>query len=205
MENLIIKNISMLNYIKKKGNLIHKSAIINWKQLSMGKNNVIGPYVVIGNFAQHPKSKSSGIIEIGNNNFFNEYCNIHLPTKIRSKTIIGNNNYLMNSTTIDHDCVIEDNIVLSSNVILGGNVYIMEGAQLGMKVCVHQNQVIGSYSMIGMNSFITKKIKVIPGYKFYGKPAKKKTKNLLGLKRNKIDNLKLTHENNRFKKLFFKN
>jgi UDP-N-acetylglucosamine acyltransferase len=191
----------MLNYIKKKGNLIHKTAIINWKKLSIGKNNVIGPYVVIGNFAQHPRSKSRGIIEIGNNNFFNEYCNIHLPTKIRSKTIIGNNNYLMNSTTIDHDCVIEDNIVLSSNVILGGNVYIMNGAQLGIKVCVHQNQVIGSYSMIGMNSFITKKIKVIPGYKFYGKPAKKKTKNLLGLKRNKIDNLKIIHENNRFKKL----
>ena len=70
-----------------------------------------------------------------------------------------------------------------------------------MKVCIHQNQIIGSYSMIGMNSFITKKIKVIPGYKFYGKPAKKKTKNLLGLKRNKINNLKLAHENIRFKKL----
>jgi UDP-N-acetylglucosamine acyltransferase len=142
-----------------------------------------------------------GIIEIGNNNFFNEYCNIHLPTKIRSKTIIGNNNYLMNSTTIDHDCVIENNIVLSSNVILGGNVYIMEGAQLGMKVCVHQNQVIGSYSMIGMNSFITKKIKVIPGYKFYGKPAKKKTKNLISLKRNNIKNDKLKLELLRYKKL----
>ena len=191
----------MLNYIKKKGNLIHKSAIINWKQLSMGKNNVIGPYVVIGNFAQHPKSKSCGIIEIGNNNFFNEYCNIHLPTKIRSKTIIGNNNYLMNSTTIDHDCVIEDNIVLSSNVILGGNVYIMKGAQLGIKTTVHQNQTIGSYTMIGMNSIITKKKIIIPGYKFYGKPAKKKNKNLLGLKRNKINNLKLMHENVRFKRL----
>jgi len=191
----------MKDYIKKKGNIIHKSAIINWKKLLIGKNNVIGPYAVIGNFAQHPRLKSCGIIQIGNNNFFNEYCNIHLPTKIRSKTIIGNNNYLMNSTTVDHDCFIENNIVLSSNVILGGNVHIMEGAQLGMNVCVHQNQVIGSYSMIGMNSFITKNIKVIPGYKFYGKPIKKKTKNLLGLKRNKVNNFQLMNENNRFKKL----
>ena len=45
----------MLNYLKKKGNLIHKTAIINWKKLIIGKNNIIGPYVVIGNFAQHPK------------------------------------------------------------------------------------------------------------------------------------------------------
>jgi len=195
----------MLNFISKKGNLIHKTAVINWKKLSIGKNNIIGPYAVIGNFAQHPKENSNGIIEIGNNNFINEYCNIHLPTKYKKKTQIGNNNYFMNSTTVDHDCVIENNVVLSSNVLLGGNVYIMEGAQLGMKVCVHQNQVIGSYSMIGMNSFITKKIKVIPGYKFYGKPAKKKTKNLLGLKRNKIDELKLKYENNRFKELIFSN
>ena len=191
----------MLNYIKKKGNLIHKTAVINWKKLSIGKNNIIGPYVVIGNFAQHPRLKSCGIIKIGDNNIFNEYCNIHLPTKNKSKTLIGNNNYLMNSTTVDHDCIIENNVVLSSNVILGGNVHIMQGAQLGIKVCVHQNQVIGSYSMIGMNSFITKKLKVIPGYKFYGKPAKKKTKNLLGLNRNKINIKSLNIENDRFKKL----
>ena len=195
----------MLNYIKKKNNLIHKTAIINWNKISIGKNNIIGPYVVIGNFAQHPKSKSSGIIEIGNNNIFNEYVNIHLPTKKKKKTFIGNNNYIMNSTTIDHDCTIENNVVLSSNVILGGNVYVMNGAQLGIKVCVHQNQIIGSYSMIGMNSFITKKLKVIPGYKFYGKPAKKKTKNLIGLKKNKINNNNLKSEINRYKELILLN
>ena len=109
----------------------------------------------------------------------------------------------MNSTTIDHDCIIENNVILSSNVILGGNVHVMNGAQLGIKVCVHQNQVIGSYSMIGMNSFITKKLKVLPGYKFYGKPAKKKKKNLIGLKRAIIKNSQLTLETNRYKKLFF--
>ena len=195
----------MLNYIKKKNNLIHVTAIINWKKISIGKNNIIGPYAVIGNFAQHPKSKSSGIIEIGNNNIFNEYVNIHLPTKNKKKTSIGNNNYIMNSTTIDHDCTIENNVGLSSNVILGGNVYVMNGAQLGIKVCVHQNQIIGSYSMIGMNSFITKKLKVIPGYKFYGKPAKRKTKNLIGLKKNKINNNNLKSEINRYKELILLN
>ena len=81
----------------------------------------------------------------------------------------------------------------------------MEGAQLGMRVCVHQNQVIGSYSMIGMNSFITKKLEVVPGYKFYGKPAQKQSKNLFGLKRNKINNIKLKFEVNRYKKLIISN
>ena len=191
----------MLKFKKINGNLIHESAVINWTKLDIGKNNIIGPYVVIGNKAQHPSSKSIGKIFIGNGNVFNEYCNVHLPTKISKKTFVGNNNYFMNSTTIDHDCFIENKVILSSGVILGGNVHIMQGAQLGIRVSVHQNQIIGSYSMIGMNSFVTKKLKVIPGYKFYGKPAKKKSKNLIGLKRHKIKNDKLKLEFVRYKKL----
>tara|TARA_B110001452_G_C14847371_1_gene295967 strand:+ start:26 stop:475 length:450 start_codon:yes stop_codon:yes gene_type:complete len=147
----------MLKYLKIKKNLVHPTAVINWDQIKIGKGNKIGPYVIIGNDAQYPKKSSDGIIEIGDNNTFNEFCNIHLPTSYRKKTKIGNNNYFMNSTTIDHDCTIENNVILSSNVILGGNVYIMECAQLGIKTTVHQNQIIGSYTMVGMNSIITKK------------------------------------------------
>ena len=191
----------MLHYIKRKGNLIHNTAIINWNKLIIGKNNIIGPYVIIGNHAQYPRMKSEGKIIIGNNNFFNEFCNIHLPTKKKKKTYIGNNNYIMDSSTIDHDCVIEDNVVLSSNVVLAGNVHIMKGAQLGIKVSVHQNQVIGSYSMIGMNSFITKKTNVIPGYMFYGMPAKKIKKNHFGLKKNNISSKILKIEIEKYKKL----
>ena len=191
----------MLNYLKKKGNLVHKTALINWKKLSIGKNNIIGPYVVIGNIPQHPRLKCNGKIIIGNNNFFNEYSNVHLPTKIRKKTLIGNNNYFMESVTIDHDCVIEDDVILSSKVVLGGNVHIMRGSQLGISASVHQNQVIGSFSMIGMHSFITKKLNLTPGYIYYGKPAKKKNKNLIGLKRNNITSKILTVETNRYKKI----
>ena len=114
----------MLKFKKIKNNLVHTTAVINWKMIVIGSGNIIGPYVVIGNNAQHPKLKSNGIIQIGNNNVFNEFTNVHLPTNIKKKTIIGNNNYFMNSTTIDHDCTIEDNVILSSNVILGGNVRV---------------------------------------------------------------------------------
>ena len=188
----------MLKYKKIKGNMIHSTAIINWENVILGKNNTVGPYVVIGNHAQHPKKKSYGKIKIGNNNVFNEYCNIHLPTKLSLETVIGNNNYFMNSTTIDHDCIVENDVILSSNVILGGNVYIMRGAQLGIKTTVHQNQIIGSYSMIGMNSVITKTKIILPGYIYYGNTVKKIKKNILGLKRNKINSDILKKENIRF-------
>lgn len=194
----------MLEFKKIKGNLIHKTAVINWNKVIIGKGNVIGPYSVIGNSAQFPKKRSNGKIFIGNKNVFNEYCNIHLPTELTKKTYIGNDNYFMNSTTIDHDCYIENSVVFSSNVVLGGNVYIMEGAQLGIKVSVHQNQVIGSYSMIGMHSFITKKNKIEPGYVYFGKPVKKIKKNFVGLKRNNISIKKIKLEHKRFNELIMK-
>ena len=48
---------------------------------------------------QWKNKKTVGKIVIGNKNIINEYCNIHLPTNLK-KTYIGNNNYLMNSTTV---------------------------------------------------------------------------------------------------------
>ena len=104
----------------------------------------------------------------------------------------------MNSSTIDHDCCLEDNIVLSSNVILGGNVYIMNGAQLGIKTIIHQNQVIGSYTMIGMGSIVTKKKEIVTRLYFFGKPIKKKGINKIGLKRNMISKDRLKKEVLRF-------
>ena len=55
--------------------------------------------------------------------------------------------------------------------------------------------------MIGMHSFVTKKLIVMPGFIFYGKPAKKIKKNLIGLKRNKISMDKIKKETKRFNEL----
>ena len=190
-----------LKFKKIKGNFVHSTSVINWKKIKIGKGNIIGPYVVIGNNPQWKNKKPSGKIIIGNNNIFNEYCNIHLPTSITKKTKIGNNNYFMNSTTIDHDCLIENDVQLNSNVILGGNVHVMKNAHLGIKTIVHQNQVIGSYSITGMGSIITKKINIIPGYVYYGKPVKKIKKNFIALKKFKINEKILNKEKKRFYKL----
>ena len=191
----------MLKFKKIKGNLVHKTAVINWKKIKIGKGNVIGPYVVIGNMPQWKDKKAVGKIVIGNKNIINEYCNIHLPTNLKKKTYIGNNNYLMNSTTVDHDCHIENHVTLSSNVILGGNVYIMKNSTIGIKTVIHQNQVVGSYTMIGMGSIVTKKIELKPGYVFYGKPVKKVKKNIIALNKYKINYKILKNELNRFNKI----
>ena len=191
----------MLKFKKIKGNLIHHTAIINWKDLNIGTGNIIGPYVIIGNKAQWKNKRKSGKIVIGNKNTINEFTNIHLPTTLKKLTFIGNNNYIMNSSTIDHDCFIEDHVTISSNVVLGGNVHLMKHSNLGIRTIVHQNQVIGSYTMIGMGSIITSKKIVRPGYVFYGKPIRLIKKNNISLNKNKINSKSLTAEFLRYKKL----
>ena len=52
--------------------------------------------------------------------------------------------------------------------------------------------------MIGMNSVITKKKSILPGYVYFGNTVKKIKKNTLGLKRNKINSDILKKENIRF-------
>ena len=190
-----------MKYLKIKNNLVHKTAVIDWKNVEIGKNNIIEAYTVIGGPAQHPRKKSVGKILIGNNNNISQFVCINRPTNLNKKTIIGNNNFIMNNSTIDHDCVIENNVILSSNVILGGNVYIMNGAQLGIRTIVHQNQLIGSFSMIGMGSIITKKKLIEPGYIFFGKPVKKIKKNLIAIKRNNLTVAFLKSETKRFKQI----
>ena len=56
--------------------------------------------------------------------------------------------------------------------------------------------------MIGMGTIITKKIKIFPGYVYYGKPIKKIKKNLIGIKRNNVSNKMLKNEKKRFLDLF---
>ena len=193
-----------MNFKKIKDNYIHKTAVINWKRLTIGKNNVIGPYVVIGTDAQHTNGKSLGNIKIGNNNIFREFSTVHLPTKIKKITYIGNNCHFMTLSHIAHDCHIENNVVFSNNVTLGGNTRVMQDSQLGFNVIVHQNQIIGAYSMLGMGTIVTKKFKVLPGHIYVGNPIKKIKKNIIGLKRKNITSKIIKKEILRFKTLIRK-
>lgn len=184
-----------------KGNKVHKTAVINWDNIIIGKKNIFYPYSVIGFDAQHTYAKTSGRLVIGNNNIFREFTTIHLPTKKRKVTSIGNNCNLMTMSHIGHDCVIEDHVTLSNNVNIAGNTYVMKYTQFGLNSVIHQDQVIGSYSMIGMNTIIGKKVIVKPGYIYVGNNPKPILKNKIGLIRNKVSNNMLLRETERFFKI----
>ena len=183
------------------GNKIHETAIINWEKVEMGTNNIFYPYSIIGFNAQHPYKKSNGKLIIGNNNTFREFTTIHLPTDEKKNTIINNNCYFMTKSHVGHDCYIEDNVILSNDVNIAGTTYIMKFSQFGLNSVIHQDQIVGSYSMIGMSTIIGKKIELKPGYIYTGSPPRGIVKNKISLERNNVSELDLNNENLRFKEI----
>ena len=180
------------------GNLIHKTAQINWSKVELGYGNTIGPFCVIGGEAQHNFYSSVGKVKIGDDNVFHNSVTVSLPTKMSGLTAIGDRCTFMTSAMIHHDCFIEDDVTMSSNVAAAGNVIIMRGANLGMNSAIHQFKVIGSFSMIGMNACVIKGSIATPGRKLAGVPIRDIGSNTIGLSRSKITKPMLELELERF-------
>ena len=134
--------------------------------VAIGENNWIYPYCVIGTGPQHrdfpdtrPPESPAGTdkITIGDNNVVREFATIHRPTASKN-TSIGSNCYIMAYPHIDHDCIIHDDVILATRVTLGGHVEIRRCANIGQGTGVHPYCKVGSYTMIGMGSSITKDV-----------------------------------------------
>lgn len=184
-----------------RGNLIHKTAVVAWDKIKIGTGNIIGPFACIGTEAQHRGKKSMGCVVIGDENIFREHSTVHLPTTSRSNTTIGNNNYLMVNAHVAHDCFVEDQVTLCNNVAIGGHVHVMKGAVLSLNASIHQYQVIGSYSMVGMNTCVARTADILPGYTYLGVPAKKIGLNRVGLRRAGATDAEMKLEFKRFSEI----
>jgi len=179
----------MKNYRYGSSNIIHPTATVD-DEVKMGNNNYIGPYCYLtgylsvgdnNRFEGHcsvgtrPEHKDfwheDGPTVIGDNNVFREHITIHSGSNT-DLTYIGNNVIMLRGSHVAHDCVIEDDVTLSCVAHALGHVYVMEGSNLGSGCHVHQHQVIGSWSMIGMGAIVTKKARVVPGRVWVGNPAK---------------------------------
>ena len=158
---------------------IHKNTII-------GKNNLIYPFASVGGNPQDLKYKGEDTyLEIGNNNEIREGATINRGTvQENGKTIIGNNNLLMAYTHVAHDCILEDDIVMTNNSGVAGVVKVGRGARLSGFTLVHQFCNIGSYSFSALGTIITKDV---PAYvRVSGNPAIPRGLNTVGIQRQEL-------------------
>ena len=164
------------------GTVIGPHAVIQGPT-SIGRDNRIFQFASIGEAPQDLKYAGEQTrLEIGDRNRIREYVTIHRGTiQDDGVTRIGNDNLLMVSTHVAHDCIIGDHVIMSNGASLAGHVHVQDYAILGGFTLVHQYCTVGAHCFSGMGSGISKDV---PPYVLVsGNPAAPHGINSEGLRR----------------------
>jgi len=98
-------------------------------------------------------------LEIGDHNKIREFVTINRGTvKGAGVTRVGDHNLIMAYTHIAHDCQIGSHIIMANAATLGGHVIVEDWASVGALCPVHHFVRIGTHSIIGGGSTITRDV-----------------------------------------------
>ena len=164
------------------GCVLHSHVVIDGRT-TLGKNNEVYPFAVLGKAPQHIKYEGEpSMLEIGDNNVIRESVTIHRGTAVGTmKTVIGDNNNFFAGVHIAHDCIIANNTIFVNDSMAGGHAEVDDFAYISSNSGIRQFVRIGKYAMVAPTAAITSD--VIPfGFAFGVKPALSGL-NLIGLRR----------------------
>lgn len=91
-------------------------------------------------------------LRIGNRNKIREHYTISRGTKPETVTEIGDDNYVMTSGHIAHNCRIGNRTIIASCALVAGYVEVEDQAFISGGVVIHRYSRIGRLAMIGGNS-----------------------------------------------------
>ena len=167
-------------------NVLQNSVTIN-VGARIGDGNEIFPGASLSTKPQDLKFKGeTTTCQIGDGNSIRENVTISRGTASKGKTIVGNNNLLMENMHIAHDCVVGNNCIVGNSTKFAGEVTIDDNAIISATVLTHQFCKIGSYVMIQGGCRFSQDI---PPYIIAGKePTKYCGINLVGLRRRGFSN-----------------
>jgi UDP-N-acetylglucosamine acyltransferase len=160
-----------------------KSHVVVEGNTTIGKNNRIFPFAVLGTIPQDLKyAGEETYLIIGDNNTIREHTLINTGTAGGGyKTIIGNGCLLMGHVHLGHDCILKDNIVVANSCAIAGHVEIDSNSVIGGMSAIHQFCTIGESSMIGGGSILVQDIP--PFCICEGNRATLRSLNITGLRR----------------------
>lgn len=135
-------------------------------------------------------------LRIGDRNVFREYVSIHCATNDGDFTRIGDNNVLLATCHVAHDCVLGDNIIMSNGAVLGGHVTVENYVVIGGYGGIHQFCRLGAYAMLSATAKLVHDLP--PFFIADGTPAEVRAINRVGLERNgftpeQLDRVKQIH------------
>ncbi|MEM8737447.1 MAG: acyl-ACP--UDP-N-acetylglucosamine O-acyltransferase [Planctomycetota bacterium] len=118
--------------------------------LTLGKDNTLYPYAVLGGPAQDlkvdPDEPGAGLV-VGDGNFFREGATINRAT-LEAPTRLGSHNYFMANTHAGHDCQVGHHCILANGAVLGGHVTLGDRVILGGNAGIAQFTRVGRLTMI---------------------------------------------------------
>lgn len=149
---------------------------------TLGDNNELSSGVVLGT---NPLDKGfdgrRSYLQIGSGNKIREHWTISRGTAPESRTIIGDDNFIMTSGHIAHDVRLGSKCVIASCTLISGYAEVGDYAFLSGGVLVHQ------FSKIGRNTMVSGNVRVnldLPPYFTYSDYfVAPKGLNLVGLRR----------------------
>jgi len=125
----------------------------------IGSHCRIFPGAVIGAIPQDLKYVGEKTtVVIGDNTTIRECVTIHLGTKDRWVTKVGNNCLLMAYVHIAHDCLLGNNVIIANGTQLAGHVIVDDYAIIGGLTGAHQFTHIGAHSYVAGHVLIRKDV-----------------------------------------------
>lgn len=166
----------------------------------IGEDNEIHPGAVIGGAPQDRAYKGQATyLRIGDRNIIREYAQIHRGTAAGSATAIGNDNFLMATSHVGHNCVLADNVVLANGALLGGYVEVGKNVFISGNCVVHQFVKIGDYALMRGLSGTSKDV---PPFAIIDWQHTVRGVNVVGLKRAGFDEKRIRTIRQAFRLLF---
>ena len=149
---------------------------------TMGEDNEISAGTVLGTDPLDKNFKGDrSYLTIGSRNKIREHYTISRGTQPESSTVIGDDNYIMTSGHIAHNCIVGNNTTICSCALIAGHVEVGDRAFISGGVVVHQYSKIGTLVMIGGNTRVN--LDVPPYFLYSGFNVEPNGLNLIGLRR----------------------
>jgi len=178
--------------------LMHGSHIARWTTL--GKNNQIFPYAVIGQAPQDVGyHDEEAWTVVGDNNIFREGVTVHRGNRQSTSTTIGNHNFFMVNSHVAHNCRIGDHVILVNGALLAGHVEVRNRAIISGNCLVHQFVRIGELAMMRGGSSATKDV---PPFCINDQMSRIRAINIIGMRRNGFDLKRIQAVKNAFRTIF---
>ena len=115
----------------------------------MGENNQVFQGAVLGATPQDFSYQGGDtVLEIGNNNVFRESVVISRSSSEEGKSVIGNDNFIMEGVHICHDSRVADHCVIGIRSIIAGNCSIDSHVIFSSMVSMFQGTRVGTWSMV---------------------------------------------------------